>query len=203
MKRRAVFLDRDGTINRDVGYPDSYSLIEIYPYSFDAIRKINSLGFLAVIVTNQSGVGRGWIDEQNLLLIHHKMKEAFSLRGARIDGVYYCPHFADSSNPVYRKNCSCSKPHPGMGEQAARDLNIDTSKSYMIGDKVEDIQFGFNIRAIPILVRTGFGEATLPRLRALNIQPAFVAQNLMDAVNWIHDRERAGPLPQDRSDDPF
>lgn len=185
MKKRAVFLDRDGTINKDVGYPNSYSMVEIFPYSFEAVRKINAAGLLAVIVTNQSGIGRGFIEEKNLYDIHRKMIFDFAQQNARFDGIYYCPHYEHSDSPEYRKDCSCRKPGVGMAQQAVRDLNIDTTKSYMIGDKVEDILFGLNIRANPILVLTGFGPKSLPRLKERGIVPVHVARNLLDAVDWI------------------
>jgi len=191
MKKRAVFLDRDGTINRDVGYPNSYGMVEIYPYSFDAVRKINMAGFLAVIVTNQSGIGRGFIEEKNLQDIHRRLCLAFAKRKARFDGIYYCPHYAQSEIPEYKKDCSCRKPNPGMARQAVRDLNIDTKKSYMIGDKVEDIQFGMNINATPILLLTGYGQKSLPKLREKGIEPSHVAETLIDAVDWILEREKS------------
>lgn len=185
MKKHAVFLDRDGTINKDVGYPNSYGMLEIYPFSFEAIRKINAAGMAAVIVTNQSGIGKGFIEEKNLHHIHRKMSLDFARRKAHFDGIYYCPHYEHSESQEYRKECSCRKPNPGMAHQAVRDLNIDTAKSYMIGDKVEDILFGVNIKATSILVMTGFGSASLPKLIEKGIHPAYVAQNLLDAVNWI------------------
>jgi D-glycero-D-manno-heptose 1,7-bisphosphate phosphatase len=103
MKRKAVFIDRDGTINRDVGYPSSYSVIDIYPFSFEAVKKIKDAGFLAVIVTNQSGVGRGLIEEKNLLDIHAKLNEEFKRQNASFDGIYYCPHYNLSKIEKYRK----------------------------------------------------------------------------------------------------
>ncbi len=196
MKKRAVFIDRDGTVNKDVGYPNSFRLIEIFAFSFDAIRKINRAGLLAVIVTNQSGVGRGLIVEKNLKTIHQKLRASFAKHGAHFDGVYYCPHYIFSSSPRYRKNCQCRKPKPGLALQAAADLDIELKKSYMIGDKVEDILFGLNIEAKPILVLTGFGPESLPKLEKKGVAPAYVAQNLLDAVNWILEREK-GLCPDD------
>jgi len=185
MKKRAVFLDRDGTINKDVGYPNSFSLIEIFPYSFEAVRKINEAGLLAVIITNQSGVGRGLIVEKELHDIHRKLKAAFAKHNAHFDGIYYCPHYLFSSSAQYRKNCQCRKPNPGMALQAAAELNIDIKNSYMVGDKVEDILFGRNIQANPILTLSGFGQASLLKLKKKGIVPAYVAPNLLDAVSWI------------------
>jgi D-glycero-D-manno-heptose 1,7-bisphosphate phosphatase len=189
MTAKAVFLDRDGNINRDVGYPHSYEQIDIYPYSFEAVRKINRAGLLAVIITNQSGVGRGLIEEPELWDIHNKMLGAFRQQGTHIDGVYYCPHHAASEIPVYARDCACRKPNPGMGLQAASDLGIDTTQSYMIGDKVEDIQFGINLGVTPVLVLTGYGRKSLDRLKAEGIAPAYVASDLLDAVNWILEQE--------------
>ncbi len=190
MKKRAVFLDRDGTINRDVGYPNSYHLIDIYPYSFAAVRKINQAGLLAVIITNQSGVGRGLIKESSLQAIHRQMKAAFVRQGARLDGIYYCPHYLFSELPEYKKDCSCRKPFPGMALQAADELNIDLPNSYMVGDKVEDILFGLNILARPILVLTGFGQQAITELKQQGIKPAYIASNLLEAVDWIIAEEK-------------
>jgi len=178
-------MDRDGTINKDVGYPDSFDLVEIYPFSFEAVRKINRAGFLAVIITNQSGVGRGLIQEKKLKNIHNKLKAAFFLKNARIDGIYYCPHYKLSKIADYRINCLCRKPNPGLAQKAARDLNIDLSNSFMIGDKVEDILFGINIGAKPILVLTGYGKQSLPVLNEKGIKPSWIASNLLAGVNWI------------------
>jgi len=191
MKRKAVFIDRDGTINRDVGYPSSYSVIDIYPFSFKAVKKIKQAGLLAVIITNQSGIGRGLIEEENLHDIHNKLNDDFKRHGVSFDGIYYCPHYVFSKTAKYRKECSCRKPNPGMGRLAAKDLQIDTSLSYMIGDKVEDILFGININASVILVLTGYGQESRKKLEDKGIQPAYVAKNLLDAAEWIVDQEKS------------
>jgi D-glycero-D-manno-heptose 1,7-bisphosphate phosphatase len=189
-KKLAVFLDRDGTINEDVGYPNHFNQVNIYPSSFEAVRKINKAGFLAVIMTNQSGIGRGFITEEQLQVLHQKIEAAFAKHQARFDGIYYCPHYQLSSVPLYRKDCSCRKPNPGLALQAASELNIDLESSYMIGDKVEDMLFGWNINASPILVLTGFGQKSLSELKQRCAQPVFVAQHLLEAVNWILKREK-------------
>lgn len=193
MKRRAVFLDRDGTINVDVGYPSDIREITLYDVSFEAVRKINRAGLLAVVVTNQSGIGRGLLTEKNAQEIHRYIAECFAAHQARLDAIYYCPHYPHSPDPRYRIECSCRKPLPGMALQAAADLNIEPVGSYMIGDKVEDIQFGLAIRATSILVLTGFGEKSLPLLKQQGILPAFVAAHVGEAVDWILDKERRCP----------
>ncbi len=190
MKKRAVFLDRDGTLNKDVGYPNSFAAIEVYPYSFDAIRKINRSGLLTVVVTNQSGIGRGLIEEKNLQDIHQQMRNLFLRNNARLDGIYYCPHYIASMDPQYRKDCSCRKPNPGMAIKAAEELNISLKNSYMVGDKIEDIQFGLNIEATPILLLTGHGYKALRNLSEEGIQPAFVAQDLLEAADWILENDK-------------
>ena len=191
MKKRAVFLDRDGTINEDVGYPSNSGQVHIYPSSYEAVKKINQAGFLAVVITNQSGIGRGLLSEEDLESIHQKMRESFKAHKAQIDGFFYCPHYLSSAISRYNADCACRKPHPGMGLQAASALGIDLAGSYMIGDKVEDIQFGLSIRAKPILVLTGYGKKSLATLKKEGISPAHVAQNLLQAVDWILEYEKA------------
>lgn len=190
MTKRAVFLDRDGTINKDVGYPSSYNSIEIYPYSFKAVRKLNQAGFITVVVTNQSGVGRGLIEEDILKDIHARMQEEFKAQNARLDSIYYCPHYISSAYSEYNKNCACRKPRPGMALKAAAELGIDTARSYMIGDKAEDIIFGMNIKAIPILLLTGHGRHALKELKDMGKEPAYVAENLLEAASWILKQEK-------------
>ncbi len=190
MKKRAVFLDRDGTINRDVGYPDSYNLIELYPESFEAVRKINQAGLLAVVITNQSGVGRGLIKEENLQEIHERMAREFSYHHSRLDAFYYCPHYIFAADPKYRADCSCRKPLPGLALRAARDLNINTAGSYMVGDKVEDILLSLNIKARPVLVLTGYGQRSLEVIKKEKLGPVHIAQNLLEAILWILEQEK-------------
>jgi D-glycero-D-manno-heptose 1,7-bisphosphate phosphatase len=185
MKKRAVFLDRDGTLNKDVGYPNSFEAIEVYPYSYEAVRRINDAGFLAVVVTNQSGIGRGLIVEEKLRDIHQKMLALFKKNNARLDGFYYCPHYIDSVYPKYRKDCTCRKPNTGMALRAAADLNIKLEDSFMVGDKMEDIEFGLNIDATSVLLLTGHGRKALRKLSEKGLQPAHVAKDLLDAADWI------------------
>ncbi|MFQ6083893.1 MAG: D-glycero-alpha-D-manno-heptose-1,7-bisphosphate 7-phosphatase [Candidatus Aminicenantia bacterium] len=183
MKKIAVFLDRDGTINEDVGYPSNFEQIKIFPFSFEAIRKINQAGLLAIVITNQSGIGRGLLTEENLKDIHQKMKEVFFQKKAFFDAIYYCPHYYNPEKS--NQECTCRKPLPGMALQAAKKFNIDLSRSYMIGDKVEDIVFGQNIGAKAILVLTGYGKVSLQKLKERKVESFYVAENLLEAVNWL------------------
>jgi D-glycero-D-manno-heptose 1,7-bisphosphate phosphatase len=195
MKRSAVFLDRDGTINVDVGYPNSWDQVTIYPYAFESVRRLKEAGFLIVVVTNQSGIGRGFLTEDDLADIHGRMAEEFAGRGIPIDAFYFCPHHQTSAIPAYAIDCSCRKPEPGMGLRAAADLDIDLGRSYMVGDKAEDIQFGINLGATPILVRTGYGPTVEPSLAGRGLRPAFVADDLAAATEWILSREARAARP--------
>jgi D-glycero-D-manno-heptose 1,7-bisphosphate phosphatase len=189
LRRRAVFLDRDGTINVDVGYPRHWGQVRIYPYAFEAVRKLKEAGFAIVVVTNQSGVGRGFLTEADLTEIHRRMADEFARRGVSLDAFYYCPHHAPSEIAAYGIECACRKPAPGLGLRAAEDLGLDLVRSYMIGDKAEDVLFGTNLGATPILVRTGYGPSVEARLDALGAKPAFVADDLAAAAEWILARE--------------
>ncbi|MEW6455502.1 MAG: HAD family hydrolase [Acidobacteriota bacterium] len=186
MKKIAVFLDRDGTINEDVGYPNSFDKIKIFPESFQAIKLINNAGFLSIVVSNQAGVAMGIIKEEDLIEIHKKMGEIFLNNRVRIDAFYYCPFHPDYPyTKDGKKDLECRKPNTGMALQAQKDFGIDLKESFMVGDKVEDILFGKNIGAKCILVLTGYGMESLNRLKESGIEPDFVAENVLDGVKWI------------------
>jgi len=190
MKKRAVFLDRDGTLSVDSAYPSRYEEISVYPESYEAVKRLNRAGLLAVVVTNQSAVGRGLLTEAALKEIHVRLSDSFAGREARLDAIYSCPHYALSADPRYNEDCGCRKPKPGLALRAAADLGIDLAGSYMVGDKPEDIIFGMNIGATPVLVLTGCGREALAALREQGIEPAHVAENILQAAAWILERER-------------
>jgi len=179
---RAVFLDRDGTINEDIGYPRSISDIRIFPESFEAIRRLNEAGFYILVVTNQSAVGRGWLKEKELEWIHEQMKVAFRNQGARIDAFYYCPHWINSSDPAYGQPCSCRKPGIALGERAALEFKLDLSQCFMVGDKLEDILFGHRLGMKSILVLTGQGQQTRDNLNWLKNKIEMARKNFEGAA---------------------
>ncbi|MCX6566824.1 MAG: HAD family hydrolase [Candidatus Aminicenantes bacterium] len=191
MNRPAVFLDRDGTIVDDTGYPSRFDQLLIFPRSFAAVRLLNEAGFPVVVVTNQSGVGRGYFSEAELADIHGRMTAAFAAEGSRLDAFYSCPHSISSPDPRYRIECACRKPLPGLGLRAAADLSLDLARSYMIGDKADDVIFGRAIGATPILVLTGYGREARKKLEKGSIRPSAVAADLREAVDWILAREKA------------
>jgi len=179
--RRAVFLDRDGTLNEDTGYPADFRQVHIYPAAFEAVRRFRQAGFAVVVVTHQSGIGRGYFDAEELAGLHLRFQEEFARRGAPLDGIYACPHAPD----LRGSGCSCAKPQPGLGLRAARELGLDLGASFMVGDKPEDILFGQNIGAVPVLVLTGYGRAATAALAARGLRPAHTAEGLLEAAEWI------------------
>jgi len=171
----AVFLDRDGTINQDIGYIDSPERLFIIDGAASAIKRLNSKGFRVVVITNQSGVGRGYFTKEAADSVNKKLEEILKREGAHLDGIYYCPHHPDD-------NCECRKPRIGLLEKAKNDLAIDFKKSYVIGDKGSDIEIAQSIGGKGILVLTGSGK---DEKQKLDHEPSYIATDLKDAVEWI------------------
>lgn len=136
--RKAVFLDRDGVINEDTGYPHAPDQIRFKPGIFEFCSAILEKGYMIIVVTNQAGVAKGLFTEQDVMSLHEWMLQEFSQRGVEIAGFYYCPYHKYAELAEYRRDSDCRKPNPGMILQAARDLDIDISRSVMIGDKPTD-----------------------------------------------------------------
>jgi D-glycero-D-manno-heptose 1,7-bisphosphate phosphatase len=181
--KRAVFLDRDGTLIEEVGYLNRLDRVAFFPWSVDAIRVLNDAGLLVVIVTNQAGVARGYFDEALVRETHALIDRRVREGGARIDAYYHCPHHPDGVVEALRQACECRKPKPGMIHQAARDLDIDVPGSFTVGDRWLDVEMGRAAGTTTVLVRTGYGrdeEAHPPGATADK-----VADNLMDAAGWI------------------
>ena len=178
-KRRAVFLDRDGTIAEEVGYANHISRFVVYPFAAAAIRRLNEAGLPVIVVTNQSGVARGFFPESLIGRMHEKMVEELAAGGAHVDGMYYCPHIRDDQ-------CSCRKPLPGMLVLAAREHNLEVPGSVLVSDRYNDIQMGHENGCRTILVLTGYGRGDYEWNRAKwPRQPDHVVENLADAVEII------------------
>ncbi|MBN2283094.1 MAG: HAD family hydrolase [Deltaproteobacteria bacterium] len=182
MKTAAVFLDRDGTINEETGYLRSLEDLRIFPESFEAVRLINRMGVLALVVTNQSGVARGFFDEAFVAAVHEELRNQMGHHGAVIDGFYYCPHHPTEGTGKYRITCDCRKPKPGMILQAARDFDIDLKRSYLIGDTLRDMETAENAGVTGVLVDTGYGKEISPADFSGDRFPT-----VLEAVRWIEE----------------
>jgi D-glycero-D-manno-heptose 1,7-bisphosphate phosphatase len=182
--RPAVFLDRDGTVIEETGYVDRLDLITPYAWSAAAIRDLNAAGLAVVIVTNQAGVARGYFDEAFVREAHRHLDALLRDQGAVVDGYYYCPHHPEGIGETYRRTCGCRKPAPGLVDRAARDLGLDVSRSYVVGDKWLDVELARNVGARGVLVRTGYGRTSETNLQG-DASPDAVADTLRDAADWI------------------
>jgi D-glycero-D-manno-heptose 1,7-bisphosphate phosphatase len=180
--KKAVFLDRDGTINKEVNYLNHPDQVKLISGSAEGIKLLNENGFTVVVITNQSGVARGIIEEESLPLIKDRLCSLLEEKGAIVDGYYYCPHYPDGKIEKYAFKCDCRKPEPGMLRKAAEDFDIDLKGSYVVGDKACDIKLGKNVGAVSIMVKTGYGEYEAENLE---LSPDYTADNLFDAAQWI------------------
>lgn len=177
-KTPAVFLDRDGTINHEKGYLSDEKDLNLYSYAVKSILMLQKAGFKIVIITNQSGIARGYFTEKKLSVIHKTLLKMLKDKGVTIDGIYYCPHGADDV-------CDCRKPKIGMAKFAEKDLNIDLSKSYVVGDSIRDYLMGYNFGGKGILVMTGHGKKQYAKLKDEKRKPLAVSKNLYEAVKVI------------------
>ena len=184
MARPAVFLDRDGTLIEDVGYVDRLDRLRLYPWSIEAVRLLRRMGYAVVVVTNQAGVARGMVGEQVVHDALELIQNRLGLVGERLDGHYYCPHLPDAPVEAYRRRCSCHKPLPGMARQAAEDLDLDLTRSVVVGDRWTDVQLARAVGATGILVKTGYGATQVSRPPDGQAADAVVA-DLMEAVGWV------------------
>ena len=187
---RAIFIDRDGTISEEVGYVNHLSRFRLLPRTAEAVKLINQSGFKAIVVTNQSGVARGYFPEGLVREVHTKMQMLLSHDDAHVDRIYYCPHHPQVGPAKYRIDCDCRKPKIGMLEKAVRDLKVDLSRSYIIGDKHTEIITGHKAGIKSILVLTGYGIGELELFSdQWEQKPDFVAEDLLAAVKWILQQE--------------
>lgn len=198
--RPAVFLDRDGTITVERGYvtrPEDLALID---GAADAIRALNEAGVLAVVVSNQSGVARGLMSEEDLDRVHGGLERLLLEGGARLDAAYYCPNYPEGADERYTKDLSCRKPATGMIERAVRERGIDLSASYVVGDSSTDVELSQRAGIPGVLVMTGKGAAELAVAKARGIRVAHAAPDLALAVRWVladMERRRRGNTDAD------
>jgi D-glycero-D-manno-heptose 1,7-bisphosphate phosphatase len=186
MKRRAVFIDRDGTVSEEVGYINHPSRLRLFPFTADAIRMLNDHDWLAILVTNQAGVARGYFSEEMVGRVHALLRVQLEESGARIDAIYYCAHHPTVGPPQYRVDCDCRKPKPGLIQRAASEFDIDLSASWMIGDRYGDIELARNAGLHGALVLTGYGRGEWEYQRhSWQTEPDLVTDDLAAAVKEI------------------
>ncbi len=171
-------MDRDGTVSEEVGYMYHAGLYKPFPWTGPAVRRINESGMKAILITNQSGVERGYFPETMVHEVHGLLHSELARHDAALDAVYFCPHQPETG-------CECRKPRPGMLLRAQKDLDIDLQGSFMVGDRYLDIETGRGAGARAVLVLTGNGRAELDKYREAAIQPDFVAEDLLGAVDAI------------------
>jgi D-glycero-D-manno-heptose 1,7-bisphosphate phosphatase len=185
-KKRAIFMDRDGTLSHEVGYINDLSRMRPYAFSAEAVQLINRSDWLAIVVTNQAGVARGYFTEELVKEVHQRMESILATGGAKLDDIFYCPHHPRAGEPPYRRNCECRKPKPGMLLKAAEKHNIDLFRSVMVGDKISDVEMAKANGMAGVLVLTGYGRGELTyQSDNWQVQPDFIAENLLEAVKWI------------------
>lgn len=157
--KKCIFLDRDGNINVEKEYLHKIEDFDFEKGALEAILTFSDSEYLIVVVTNQSGIARGYYTEEDVIELHGHLKKKIEDAGGRVDGFYYCPHHPEKGIGKYKENCDCRKPEPGMFLQAKEDLDIDFSQSIMVGDKMSDVEAGKRLGMRGILVRTGHGKS--------------------------------------------
>lgn len=184
MSRRAVFIDRDGTLIEETGYLNDFSRLKLFPYSVDAVRQLNRAGFLVVVVTNQAGIARGIVKPTFLDAAHDHIANVMRVGGARIDAFYHCPHHPDGIVAGLNLRCDCRKPAPGLWHQAARDLQVDLTRSFTIGDRWLDVGAGRAAGTGAVLVQTGYGQGE-QKDPPSGVAADAIVSDLAAAVGWI------------------
>ncbi len=186
MKKPAVFLDRDGTINEQMGYINHISRFVLFPFAAKAIRLLNEEEFLTIIISNQSGLARGYYPMDLVDRVHEHMIASLKEESASIDGIFICPHYSGGKIPEFSVNCNCRKPRTGLIEKACRTFDIDRANSYVIGDRSTDIEMAHRSGIKGVLVTTGYGLGDMDYvLPSLPFKPAYIAKDLLHAVYWI------------------
>ncbi len=188
MKRVALFLDRDGTINEEREFISSPEQVQLIPRSAEAIRDANAAGIKVFVITNQSGIARGFLTEQQLAELHRRLLELLQRERAHIDGIYYCPHYPELGSDGYGGGCECRKPKPGLLQRAAKEFDVDLARSYLVGDRLIDIQTGKAAGTTNVLVLTGYGRREY-EASGVNDPPIdYVARDLYDGWQYIKQR---------------
>jgi len=185
-KRPAVFIDRDGTISEEVGYVNHPSRFRLFPYAAEAIRILNNNDWLAIVITNQAGVARGYFSEDVVVNVHEHLKNELANESAQLDAIYYCAHHPTVGEPPYRLDCDCRKPKTGLIDCATREFAIDLAASWMVGDRYSDVELARNAGLHSAFVLSGYGRGEWEYQRqSWKYQPDLVCENLLEVVKRI------------------
>ena len=179
-----IFLDRDGTMIREKNYLSKIEEVKFLPGVITGLKKLIHCGLPMYIFTNQAGVGHGYFDENTVAQIHHHLGTFLKKNGITIAGAFYCPHHPQAKIKAYRRDCFCRKPNPGLLYRAAYSARLDLAKSYVIGDKLIDIEAGKRVNAKTVLVLTGYGLSESAQITLKNT-PNYIATNFHEATGWI------------------
>jgi D-glycero-D-manno-heptose 1,7-bisphosphate phosphatase len=185
--RIAVFLDRDGTLNEERDYIRTPDELHLIAGAGEAVRKLNDNRLRTCVISNQSGVARGFFSENDLVPIHEKLRRELGRSGGKLDRVYYCPHHPTEGMPPYNIECDCRKPKIGMLARGAAELGIDLSTSFVVGDSLVDMQAGNAANARTVLVLTGYGHRTREQCKDAAVPVDHVAPSIVEAVDFIID----------------
>jgi len=181
---QAVFLDRDGTLIEEVGYLDRPERVALFPWSTDAIRALNRAGLRVIMVTNQSGIARGFFTAEVVDAVHARIAAVLAEGGAAVDAYYYCPHHPDGKVREYARVCDCRKPGRGLVDRAVREFGVDPEQSFAVGDRWLDVALARAVGAKGVLVRTGYG-ATEEHQPPAGLVADAVVNNLVEAASWV------------------
>jgi len=183
--RVGVFLDRDGTLNEESNYVRTPDELHVIEGAGAALARLNNRGLITCVISNQSGVARGFLTEEGLTPIHIKLEQELARGGGKIDRIYYCPHHPTDGLPPYNVPCDCRKPKIGMLERAVAEVGVDLSQSFLVGDSVVDMQAGNAANAKTILVLTGYGASAREHCTSNGIHIDHIAPTVVEAVDFI------------------
>lgn len=188
MSSIGVFLDRDGTINEELEFITSPQELRLIPGAASAVRQLNERRLVTCVISNQSGVARGYLTEDDLVPIHETLLRALADEGARVDSIYYCPHHPTSGIPPYNVDCECRKPKPGMLKRAELEFGLSLTESFVVGDRVVDVRAAHAVGATSVLVLTGYGQTAREECLREKIAVDCIAPSIVEAVEYILNR---------------
>lgn len=187
--KRIVFLDRDGTINKEKNYLYKWEEFEYEDKVIEGLVELQNLGYEFIVITNQSGIARGYYTEEDVLSLNKKMCEDLEKKGVKILECKYCPHHPEGIIEKYKKNCNCRKPKNLLLEEAIEKYNVDRENSYMVGDKVSDIKAGLASNLVSFLVKTGHGNSEIGKIKDEG-SSILIRENLLEVAKYIKDNNR-------------